>query len=265
MNLRNEGLIKRYAAHPLRREVAYALEVAEKFAEGRAAIDRDVHLSPEGRTAKKGALVRSALRDIRDAGAPQIAEMKQKLASIVALIKPVSFAKDDLAGAMLRSELRTALRGMSLSEKAAALTGEKAVAEFVDAALEAPPLLSGIEQGMFEQVREQRLATLFTQESFQVEALTDQIAEAESALTIARQDIARASDLRDYEFTKLATEISAKKNAPWLKRDRDSNGNEIVIVVPVRGGPSRPATADEIRDGQFFSSLSEYEAARSAA
>jgi hypothetical protein len=211
VNIRNAELIKRYDRHPLRREVAFALEVAEKFAEGKAAIDGDKYLSPEGRIAKKGALVRSSLRNIRDAGAPQIAEMKQKLASIVASIKPVSFDKGDLAGAMLRSELRTALRGMSLSEKAAALTGERAVAEFVDAALEAHALLSGIEQGMFDQVREQRLQTLFTQEHFQVEALTEQIAEAEAALQIAQDDVARAAGLPPHEFAKLAKDFREKK------------------------------------------------------
>jgi hypothetical protein len=47
-------------------------------------------------------------------------------------------------------ELRAALRGMSLTERAAVLLGERVVAEFVDAALEAPALLSGVDSQMYE-------------------------------------------------------------------------------------------------------------------
>jgi hypothetical protein len=264
MNERNTHLLARYDRHPLRSEVAFALEVAEKFAEGKAAIEGDKYLSPEGRIAKKGALVRSALRDIRDAGAPQIAEMKQKLASIVASIKPVGFDKTDFAHALLRAELRSALKVMQIGDRAALLLGEKSDAAFIDAVLEAPGILSGIDHQMYEQIREQRLATLFTQESFQVEAIADHLAEIEAALQISQDDVARAAGLPPREFAKLATEISAKKNAPWLKRDRDSNGNEIVIVVPLRGGPSRAASESEQREGKFYDSYEAYQADRAA-
>jgi hypothetical protein len=79
--------------------------------------------------------------------------MKQKLAALVASIEPVSFAGENLAGAVLRGELRAAIRGMSLTERAAVLLGERVVAEFVDAELEAPALLSGVDSQMYEQVR----------------------------------------------------------------------------------------------------------------
>jgi hypothetical protein len=263
MNSRNAELIKRYDRHPLRREVEHALEVAEKFAEGKAAIDNDKYLSPEGKTAKKGALVRAALRDIRDAGAP-IDAMKTKRAALVASIKPVSFDKSDFAHALLRAELRSALKSMPIGDRAALLLGEKSDPAFTDALLEAPGILSGIDHQMYEQIREQRLATLFTQESFQVESLNDQIAETEAALQIAQDDVGRAAGLPPHEFAKLATEISAKRNAVWLKNDRDVNGEPVVIVVPPRGGPSRPATGDEIRDGKFYRDLAEFQADRAA-
>jgi hypothetical protein len=177
--------------------------------------------------------------------------MRTKLAALVASIKPVSFAKDDLAGALLRQDLRVALRNMSLGEKAAVLLGEKADAAFVDATLEAPGLLSGVDPQMFEQIREQRLETMFSAESFEAEALSDQIAEAEAALEIARGDVSRAANMPQWEFDKLATEIATKRDAPWLKRTVFNGAEHTVVVRP--GQSHYPvATPDELRDGKYY-------------
>jgi hypothetical protein len=258
MNERNAHLLARYERHPMRKEVEGALTTAEVFAENLKSIRADKNLSDVGRENAIRAKTRLALRDVREFGAP-INAMRTKLSSIRAQIKPVSVDKADVAGAVLRGELRAAMRGMSLAEKAAVLLGEKADPAFVDAALEAPALLSGVAPQMFEQIREQRIETMFSAETFEAEALNDRIEEAESAMTIARQDIAKSSDLRDHEIKMIADEISAKKNAPWLKRDRDSNGNEIIIVVPLQGGPAKPASPDEIRDGRFYRDHAEYQ------
>jgi hypothetical protein len=262
MNIRNEPLLERFAGHPLRAEIESALGAAEKFAGRVAAIKIDKHLSPEGKTNAITKQLRATLRDIRDAGSP-IDAMRTKLAALVASIKPVSFAKDDLAGALLRQDLRVALRNMSLGEKAAVLLGEKADAAFVDATLEAPGLLSGVDPQMFEQVREQRLETMFSAESFEAEALSDQIAEAQAGLEIARGDLSRAANLPQWEFDKLATEIAEKRDAPWLKRDVSNGAEQIVVVRP--GQSHYPvATPDDLRDGKYFGSLAEYNAARAA-
>jgi hypothetical protein len=190
--------------------------------------------------------------------------MKQKLAQLTALIKPVSFDKSDFAGAVLRSELRTALRAMTLTEKAAALLGEKAIPDFIDAALEGPALLSGIDPAMFETVREQRLESLYARESFEIEALSDQIAEAESGLQVAKDDIKRAAALPEHEFAKISTEVAEKRNAVWLKRFKRDDGSEYLVVVPLQGGGARPATSDDIRDGKEYASYGEYQADRAA-
>jgi hypothetical protein len=124
--------------------------------------------------------------------------------------------------------------------------------------------LSGLDSNLYDRVREQRLEALHTNENFQAEELTREIEEASAALQAARQGLQRASGMKDHEFEQLADEVFSKRNAPWLRREI-FNGVERIIVVPLRGGPSRPATGEEIRDGQFFSSLSEYESARSAA
>jgi hypothetical protein len=164
---------------------------------------------------------------------------------------------------MLRSELRSALRAMSLGEKAAVLLGEQADAAFVDATLEAPGLLSGVDPQMFEQVREQRLETMFSAESFEAEALSDQIAEAQAGLEIARGDVSRAANMPQWEFEQLATEIAEKRYAPWLKRDVSNGTEQIVVVRP--GQTHYPvATPDDLRDGKYYNSLSEYQADRAA-
>jgi hypothetical protein len=263
MNARNVEFLGRYQQHPMRLEVENALSVAEAFSESVRSIKADRFLSDEGRAAKINAKTRAALRDIRDFSAP-ILEMKQKRDTLVASIKPVSFAKDDVAGAVLRGELRAALKSMSLTEKAEVLTGEKAVAEFVDAALEAPALLSGLDANLFNRIREQRLATLFSAESFQAEALTEKIAEAESAMQLAKDDIGRTTAVSPHEFTKLVEAVNSRKNAVWLKRDKDASGEPIVVVVPVNGGAARVAGPDDLRDGRYYSSYKEYQEDRAA-
>jgi hypothetical protein len=265
MNERNVRLLARYERHPMKAAVVSALTTAEKFVERAAGIKENRNLSELGRTKELHAQIKSALRDIRDAGAP-IDGMKTKLATLVASIKPASFDKSDLSGAMLRSELRTALRGMSLAEKAAILLGEKADPAFVDAALEGPGLLSGVDPQMFAQVREQRLENLFTQESLQVESLTDQIAEAEAALEIARGDVSRASGLQAHEFAKIAEAVHSRKSPVWLKKETRGGEEVVVVAWPLDDGKNtrRVANSDDLYNGRYYENYEAYLADRAA-
>ena len=263
MNARNEKLIERYAAHPLRAEVELALITAERFGERSAAIAADKNLSPEGRKNKGAAELRSALRSVREAGAP-IDEMRAKLRAEFASITTAPIDKSDLAGALARQELRAHIRTLPLGERAALLTGDKADPRFTDAVLEQPAQISGLDQNFYDRVRDERLEALHPQASFRAEKLSDEIAEAEAGLEIARQDLQRDSGIKQHEFDALRKEVDSRKNAPWLKRDRDVNGREQVVVIRPGHSSALPATPDERRDGKYYTSHDEYLADRAA-
>jgi hypothetical protein len=262
MSERYEQLIQRLSNHPLKGLLKGALEASEKLTDRAAAIQNNKFLSDDGRAKESRAQLKAALRDVRDAGIP-IDEMRSRLKDIRASIRPVSFDKGDLAGALARQEIRAYVRTLPLGERAALLVGEKAEAMFVDAILEQPGALSGLDSNLYDRIREQRLEALHTNENFQAEELTREIAEASAALQVAKQGLQRASGMKDHEFEQLATEVFSKRAAPWLKHD-SVNGNPTIIIVPLRGGPSRPATPDEIRDGKFYRDLAEYQADRAA-
>src|SRR5580704_5479317 len=103
-NARNRQLLDdRYGSHPLLAELKATLAAAEQFASKAAAVRSDEHLSVAGRNAKIEKQVRAALRDMRDLSAPLDAKRAQ-LADVLAKIRPASFDKLDMAGALLRQE-----------------------------------------------------------------------------------------------------------------------------------------------------------------
>jgi hypothetical protein len=264
VNARNSKLIEdRYQNHPLLGELKALLATSESFSAKAAAIKGDAHLSVAGRTSKTEKLIRATLRDFRDMSAPVDAKRAQ-LADIVARIKPTSFDRSDMAGALLRQEMRAAVRNMGLAERAAILMGEKADPAFVDSILEASPILSGVEPLMFEQIREHRLETLFSAESAQAESLTTEIEEAQAILELARQDVATASGLQPYEFEAIQKQVAERKDAVWLKRERNMSGDEVVLVVPPKGGAARPASVEEQREGKFYPNHAAWLADRAA-
>jgi hypothetical protein len=263
MSDRNKDFLKRLASHRQIADITRALDASAAFGIKAAAIKSDKDLSIEGRTNKSKAQARAALRDVRDAAAG-LADAKTRLQVLLDSIKPAPVDRGDLAAALIRSELRNSLKGMSIGERAALLLGEKADPEFQDAFLEAPAMLSGVEANMAAQVREQRLETLHPEASFQVEDLTREIEEAEAGFALARQDIQQSSGLDERAFSELVAEVQSRKNAPWLKKSTDAQGNVTVEVVPLRGGPARIATPDDLRDGKFYADHAAWLADRAA-
>jgi hypothetical protein len=263
MNSRNLELMTRYQSHPLRAEIKSALEAAERFAEKASAIRSDRLLSQEGKTTAIKSQLKSTLRDVRDFGAP-LAAMRSRLDGIQATITRPAFDKTDVAAALGRQEIRAAMRGMPLGDRAALLVGDDADPRWVDAVLEQPPLLSGTPKELYERALTQRLETLFKVEIAEGEALDTEIAESEAALTVAKQDLAISSGLLEHEFEAMAAEVESKRNAPWLKRTTDIEGNVIVEVVPLRGGPGRIASPDDLRDGKFYADHAAWLADRAA-
>jgi hypothetical protein len=264
MNQRNAKLLEeRYSTHPLRADIQSALASAEKFADRASEIKVDRNLSAEGRSAAITKQLKSALRDIRDSSAP-IDAMKTKLAAIQAAVKMPPVDRTDTAGALARQELRAALRGMPMGDRAALLLGQDADVRWVDAVLEQPSVLSGTPPELYLQAKTQRLESLFAAEIAEGENLDQQISEGEAGLQLARQDLAKASGLNEREFEAMELEVNSRRNAVWLRIETDVLGNERTVVVPIKGGASRPATEAERRDGKFFASLADYQAHRAA-
>jgi hypothetical protein len=265
LDQRNKMLLEeRYNGHPLRAEIKSALEVAERFADKAAAIRQDKNLSAEGRTNATESALRSALRDVMDSGA-KVTEMRSRLNEIQASIKSPAFDKMDVSAALGRQEIRAALRGMSLADRAALLVGDGADPRFVEAVLEQPAMLSGTPKELYERVLTERLETLFSAQIAQGEELDQQIEEANAGLQTARQDLAKSSGLLDHEFDALATSVESKRNAPWLKKSTDAQGNVTVEVVPLQGGAARIAGFEDLRDGKYYRDFAEYQADRAAA
>jgi hypothetical protein len=263
-NARNKKLLEdRYAAHPLLSELKSALAAAEQFASKAAAVNADPHLSVSGRADRASRLVKSALRDLRDLS-QHVDAKRSVLAEVIAKIKTKSFEPTNVASALLRSEMRAAVKAMSLSDRSSVLLGEKADSAFVDSVLESSPILSGLDAHFYEEVHEQHMYKLFSAESFEAEKLTNEIAEADAIFQLARQDVAAASGLLEHEFAALERQVSERKDAVWLKRERDMNGAEVVIVLEPKSAKTRLAGADDLRDGKFYANYTEYQADRAA-
>lgn len=276
MSLRNAQLLQQMAAHPLRSSLAKALDIAETFAGDVEFLTLDKDLSPQGRENARQSKLRAAVRDLRDARAP-INELQTKLDKKRAAISMPKFDQSDLLGFLKRQELRSALR-------AAANTGQRTLLLedpiFADACLEQPAALSGLhpqhgdgdakDQGnqdfiLVEAVKKRRLETLFAQELDEITAMEETIGQANDIANIARGDLMLHSGFKDQRvFEEFVRPIEAKRNAHWLKKTLDLDGNERTIVLDLAPGAptSRWATEREILDGKYYRDHAEYLADR---
>jgi hypothetical protein len=77
-NLRNSQLLQQMHSNPLRSTLAKALDVAENFAGDIQFLQLDKNLSDAGRQNAMQAILRAAIRDLRDARGP-LSEMQNRL------------------------------------------------------------------------------------------------------------------------------------------------------------------------------------------
>jgi hypothetical protein len=232
-------------------------------------------LSPQGRDNARRAKLRAAIRDLRDARAP-INELQGKLDAKRKAVAMPKFDPSDIVGFLRRQELRAALRATANAGQRALLLED---ADFCDAMLEQPPALSGLQpqqigedrdQGnedflLVEAAKKRRLESLFAPQLAEIDAMEKTIAEANMIADIARVDLQSNSGMDSRVFAEFVKPVESKANAPWLRKDKDWDGNERIIVIDLQNHRGRVATEDEIRDGVFFKDLAEYQASRSAA
>jgi hypothetical protein len=158
---------------------------------------------------------------------------------------------------------------MTPNQRAGKLVGPDRSVEFIDALLEQPGWISGIdtyepgEVAIFEEAKQSRLRDLHGR-------LLDQIAErdaveseAKMILDVARADLKLHSGMEDSAFADFAKPIENRDSAPWLKRFIE-DGVEVIRVIDLKTHGARIATPDEIRDGKFYKDHAEYLADRAA-
>jgi hypothetical protein len=262
-NIRNSQLLQRVGRHPLRATLAKALDLAEAFAGDVEYLSLDKNLSEQGRQNAMQSKLRAAIRDLRDAKAP-IVEMQKKLDAKRKAVAMPPIDPSDVVGFLRRQELRTALRATTDRAQRAFLLQDPA---FADAMLEQPPVLSGLlptEQFLVDATKKERLGSLFAPQLAEIDSLESEIAEARAITDVARNDLQSSSGLDRRVFEELVKPVEAKQGAPWLKRDKDSAGNEIIRVVDLEAHVARVATPDQVRDGKFYADHAEYLADRAA-
>jgi hypothetical protein len=267
-NFRNTELLGKLERHPLKKALARALDAAEIFAGDAEYISLNDGLSPKGRDDARRSKLRAAVRDNRDARGP-LNEMKTTLDKKRKAVTLPPLDPADVVGFLRRQELRATLRTMDAGQRALLLSGAGSDPAFVDAMLEQPPLLSGLLPGedfIVTAAKEQRLGSLYGPQLAEIEELETTIAEANGIFDLALVDLKLHSEMDDRTFAEFTAPIMARKNAPWLKRDKDINGNEVIRVFDPKNHAAFPiASADQRSDGVFFKDFAEYEASRAAA
>jgi hypothetical protein len=264
MNLRNDQLVERLKAHPMRASLAKCLDIAEAFSDDCQHVARNRDLSEVGRANAMKTNLQRAVRDLRDARKP-VDDLRKTLEGKRAAVKAPAFDRTDLVGALNRQELRAAMRGMDTVQRAALITTEPA---FADALLEQPPVLSGLtpnEGFLVQAAQDARLKTLFGPQLAEIAELENTLNEAAGIAAVARNDLQTKAGMPQLEFDAFATPIEQKLRAPWLVKSAGATGETVMVVDVVEGVASyRPATTDEARDGKYYANEAEYSAERAA-
>jgi valyl-tRNA synthetase len=184
-----------------------ARAVAEKAIEQKAALAKDPNLTDVGRQAKAREWAENevtkeasqAVRAIRNARA----EMKRKMEAA----KPLQIDRTDAAAAVVRSELRQALKTMPAEERSALLAGAMANPEkhpeLVAAVVEAPIVLSGVAQATRDTLVEKSLEAANPGLRETLEELTAAIETTERALKVAGAQIAETAGMSAAEVLSL--------------------------------------------------------------
>jgi hypothetical protein len=189
----------------------------------------------------------------------EVAERKSKL-------KIEGPAKNDIAAAFRRMEIRTFLRDMKPDQQTQyfAKYSDNLPVEIAQAMIELPAELSGISQSRHGLLTERALNAQFGDAISEIKELEQAIDAAESAVEAARDEVRIEVGINDpAKFNELAAPIEAKHAAPWLRRMR-WNGTEEIRTMDMEAGIARLATPEEIANGVFAETLDEYNERKAA-
>jgi hypothetical protein len=271
-NLKYFQLLQQIEKNPLRPKVAPAVDIVDDYRRDAEAVGLDRRLSPEGKKDKARGNLRKALRDLRDTRKTALDEHHDKTETMRAMVKRPAYDKSDVVGAMNRRELRDASRAMSFGQRAALMSGPTRDRDFVDAVLEQAAWVSGIniydpgELALYEGAKAERLRDLHGPLLDRIDERDAVEREVQMILDVARNDIAADSGLESREFEAEVKHVESGIGALWLKRDKNSAGEEVIYVLIPEGGGFRGkiASPEEAQNGHFFASHEEYQASRAA-
>lgn len=248
-------------AETLRNAALRCIEVAERFGDAKAKMNKGDRYTQAGLSAALREAVPGYAAQLKAARAP-IDKLDREVAERRAAMKVKTPDKADLAAAIERAEIRSFLRELPAGERNGLLVGTRDL-RILEAALSAPPELSGLAGENMKPVAKQAesnyLSLVYGTEGAAVEALQDVVDEARAIARAARGRIQSESNLDNHAFDGVAGPAE-QKAVPWLLKQ----GNDTVMVCEVdHDGKAnyRLATEWEKANGQFFKDLAEYGAA----
>lgn len=191
-------------------------------------------------------------------GRDAIAAAKREAASLRDKIKLQPPDKGDVAGALLRREIRDRLSGMSAKDRDRFINEnlERMEPIVAEAILTAPSWLSGVSDSHRNLLMEKALEAQFGDAVVEVQELERAIEVTTSAVETGRDEVRTEAGILDpQQFERLAAPNEKKHGAPWLKRGIE-NGVEIVRKfswdAAKNTGAWPVATPADIETGVFY-------------
>ena len=200
-------------------------------------------------------------------GRTTIAKARAEVAERRSKLKIEGPDKTDVAAAFRRMEIRTRLNNMKPDELTNyfARFGDNLPTEIAQAVTELPAEYSGVPQSRHDLLTERALNAQYGDAIAVIKEIEQGIEAAESTVEAARDEVRLEAGIHDpAKFNELAAPVEAKQDAPWLRRGKDTNGNEVIRVVDLDRGVERVPTADEIVRGIFYSDFEHYKEGKAA-
>lgn len=192
---RNASLLAQLAETNQFRPLAErAFDIENDFEKAMEAVGLDRNLSPQGKKEKAQGHLHKALHDLVNLQKP-VDEYRKQTASLRSEMKTPTFDKADDYAARLRRELRDRSCTMTPGQRAGLMTGPNRSVEFIDALLEQPGWVSGInihekgEREIFESAKEERLRDLNGPLVTALEARASVESEIAMVIDIVRNDL----------------------------------------------------------------------------
>jgi hypothetical protein len=204
-NPRNESLLSQISeTNPFRETLApRVFAIGQEFEKAVEDVGLDRRLSQEGKKDKARGHLQKALRDLLDLQKP-IDEYRKQTESLRSGMKAPTYDKADLVGAMNRRELRDRAALMTFGQRAALMSGPRRDTNFIDALLEQPAWMSGVniddpgEREIYEAAKESRLRDLNGPLMDALEARDRTESEIAMVINVVKNDLeSDATDLAD--------------------------------------------------------------------
>jgi hypothetical protein len=202
---RNQSLLAQLSEHnPFRAELVHRLfAIGNGFEQAIAAVGADGRLSAQGKREKAQSLVAKARADLDAAQQPVHAYRRETESLRSGMKSPAAVHdKSDISAALLRREFRDRAASMNFGQRAALMSGPTRDTNFIDALLEQPAWVSGIdlrnpnEAEQYEEAKQSRLRDLNGELMTALEARASVEAEIAMVIDIVRIDLeSDATDL----------------------------------------------------------------------